>query len=125
MIVPANDTTIALPAKFFNIGLVAEMSHLEFEPAKALHGFKCQVCNDTIQLADGSLYAEAHHIQPLGRDHRGRDVIENILCVCPNHHAELDFGARRIAITDLAATDGHAVASRYVDYHNKTIYRGN
>ena len=59
---------------------------------KELHEFNCQICGHRIKLSDGSHYAAAHHIQPLGGEHNGLNVSENILCVCPNHHAELDLG---------------------------------
>ncbi len=90
---------------------------------KLLHAYKCQICGHTIKLADGLLYAEAHHIQPLGKDHNGHDVKGNILCVCPNHHAELDLGARRIKVSELTTAAGHTISQQYVDYHNKKIYR--
>jgi putative restriction endonuclease len=32
------------------------------------------------------------HIKPLGRPHNGLDVDGNVLCLCPNHHAQLDKG---------------------------------
>jgi hypothetical protein len=89
---------------------------------KALHRQECQICGHTIELPDGSSYAEAHHIQPLGEPHNGPDVIGNILCVCPNHHAELDLRARKITKSELAIVDGHAVARKFVDYHNRKIY---
>ena len=30
------------------------------------------------------------HIQGLGRPHNGPDIIENMLCLCPNHHDQFD-----------------------------------
>lgn len=88
---------------------------------KQLHRYKCQICGHSIQLPDGSFYAEAHHIQPLGEPDNGPDVIGNILCVCPNHHAELDLRARQITVSGLAVVPGHAVERRFVDYHNQKI----
>ncbi len=89
---------------------------------KQLHKYKCQICGVTITLADGSRYAEGHHLQPLGRD--GPDVEENIICVCPNHHAACDFGAIRLNLEELQAADGHVIGKRYIDYHNRVMYRG-
>jgi hypothetical protein len=71
------------------------------------------------QRSDGSYYAEAHHIQPLGQPDNGADIIGNILCVCPNHHAELDLRARRIELADLRTAQGHTIDRRFVDYHNQ------
>jgi predicted restriction endonuclease len=42
------------------------------------------VCGETIPLADGLRYAEAHHIQPFGAPHNGPDISENVICLCPN-----------------------------------------
>lgn len=39
-------------------------------------------------------YAEAAHIRALGSPHNGPDVIENVLCLCPNHHVLFDNGAQ-------------------------------
>jgi len=86
---------------------------------KAMHNGCCQICGATIKLRDGTNYAEAHHIQPLGQPHNGPDMIGNIICVCPNHHAELDY---RIIPLDLAAlkkVQGHSIDPRFVDYHNR------
>lgn len=89
---------------------------------KDLHDYKCQICGHTIVLAGGYRYAEAHHIRPLGGGHNGPDVIGNILCVCPNHHAELDFGASRIRLASLHCASGHTIEPEYVAYHNDKIY---
>jgi hypothetical protein len=89
---------------------------------KELHQFKCQVCGKTIQLPDGSRYAEGHHVQPLGGEHKGPDIVSNILCVCPNHHAELDMGVLRIKLSALRSANGHVVDPKYVEYHNRVIF---
>lgn len=87
------------------------------------HGYKCQVCNHTIQLPDGSYYAEAHHIKPLGIPHNGPDISGNILCLCPNHHVELDYGVTAISLSALRLIDSHAIDPKYVEYHNSHIYK--
>ena len=88
---------------------------------KMLHRHKCQICGHTIKLPNGSYYAEAHHIQPLGQPHNGPDDIGNIVCVCPNHHAELDYGVSQLSRSRLADADGHVVMAKYIAYHNQTI----
>lgn len=88
---------------------------------KVAHEFRCQICGHTIELADGSRYAEAHHIQPLGAPHNGPDVIGNILCLCPNHHAELDYLVAPISVTAFRHADAHPVDLKYVDYHNRLL----
>lgn len=53
----------------------------------------CQVCGKTITLPNGNRYAEGHHLQPLGSSHKGLDLTENIMILCPFHHTEFDYGA--------------------------------
>lgn len=90
---------------------------------KSVHNYECQICGQTIIFHDGSRYAEAHHIHPLGSPHDGPDVLENIICVCPNHHAMCDFGAIRLVEKDLRKKGGHEVGQRYIDYHNNGIFQ--
>lgn len=88
---------------------------------KALHDFKCQICASTITLPDGKLYAEAHHIIPLGSPHNGPDVPSNILVACPTHHAMLDFGCVPLEASSLRSVAGHVIASASLSYHNGVI----
>lgn len=90
---------------------------------KRLHRYECQICGHTIQLPNGSRYSEGHHIQPLGSPHNGPDVIENILCVCPNHHAELDYGVAPINLSTLHTSKCHPIAPQFIEYHNEEIYK--
>lgn len=88
---------------------------------KVMHNYECQVCGHTIVLPDGSRYAEAHHVKPLGSPHNGLDVIGNILCLCPNHHAECDLGVLRLSLSSLQSADGHGVDAQFINYHNREI----
>ena len=89
---------------------------------KMLHEYKCQICCQTIELPDGTRYAEAHHIKPLGQPHSGPDTLGNILCLCPNHHAECDLGACQLSSASLKPGEGHEVEQKFIDYHNSRIY---
>lgn len=89
---------------------------------KEMHNYACQLCGHFIALADGRRYAEAHHIRPLGRPHDGPDRIENIMCLCPNHHAEMDLGFRKVDASDLRSVPGHTIDAQYLGYHNETVY---
>lgn len=55
--------------------------------------WRCQICGSYITLPDQLRYAEGHHLHPLGSKYEGPDVRENILIVCPTHHAEFDYGS--------------------------------
>ena len=79
-------------------------------------GFRCQICGDVILLKGGLPYAEAHHVKPLGSPHDGPDVRENILCVCPNHHVQLDYG-----VITLPKDSFRNIRAEYIDYHNRII----
>lgn len=59
---------------------------------KRLYQFQCQVCGIRLEGLAGP-YAEAAHIRPLGAPHNGPDELYNLLCLCPNHHVLLDYGA--------------------------------
>jgi len=58
-----------------------------------------------------------------GADHKGPDIVENIMCVCPNHHALLDYGAIPINLKNLRISSGHMFSEQYVEYHNTKLYK--
>lgn len=93
---------------------------------KEMHDYRCQVCGVRIEGLNGP-YAEAAHIRPLGAPHDGPDVIENILCLCPNHHVAFDYGGFYVD-DDMNIVGGHGklhtvkahrVGLQYVRYHRK------
>ena len=88
---------------------------------KALHGSRCQICGGSILLPDGSSYVEAHHIIPLGAPHNGPDRPSNIVVVCPNHHAMLDFGSIELGLDSIAKAPGHDIDPKCIEYHNAEI----
>ncbi len=88
---------------------------------KSLHQYRCQLCGYTLRLPNDLMYAEAHHVRPLGEPHSGPDTMENIVCLCPNHHAELDYGSRLLQGTELNVVPGHSVGEEYIRYHNEVI----
>ncbi len=93
---------------------------------KRMYDFQCQVCRTGIYINAG-LYVEAAHIQPLGRPHNGPDSMDNILCLCPNHHVMLDFGGFSIADNlALIGMEGklhqapkHSINPIYLRYHRE------
>lgn len=87
---------------------------------KELHGFRCQICDTRIDFSSGKPYVEAHHIRPLSHD--GPDKSENIICVCPNHHVQLDYGAIKLDSSALMRRNVHTIADEYIVYHNIEIF---
>jgi hypothetical protein len=83
---------------------------------KADEDYKCQLCGVRIILRNGQPYAEAHHVKPLGKPHEGPDTPDNILCVCPNCHVRLDYGAVRLTYDVLKN-----IRTEFINYHNENI----
>lgn len=89
---------------------------------KADHGYCCQICGITIEFPDGSRYAEAHHIRPLGRPHNGPDIRGNMIILCPNHHAMCDYGVIRLEPELLRRIGNHTIDPAFIAYHNERIF---
>lgn len=107
----------------------------ESKKLKRLYFDKCQICNRTIELSDRN-YSETHHLQPLGKTHQGPDIQENMLVVCPNHHAQLDYVAITIDPDSLEIMDkngskfgkfrvsqNHKLQKLYLQYHHDLYSR--
>lgn len=96
---------------------------------KELYHYRCQICGVRLITPVGP-YAEAAHIRPLTAPHYGPDAAENILCLCPNHHALLIFGG--IAIADdltLVGQEGrltidfrHRINREHIRYHRERCW---
>ncbi|MEI6949620.1 HNH endonuclease [Paraflavisolibacter sp. H34] len=79
---------------------------------KVLRDFRCQFCGTTIKKKDGSNYIEAAHIK--AKHLKGRETLDNIILLCPNHHKEFDFGDRIIISHTKKSVD---VILNGTDYH--------
>jgi putative restriction endonuclease len=98
---------------------------------KELYEYHCQICGVRLEGLAGP-YAEAAHIRPLGMPHNGPDSLDNLLCLCPNHHVLFDYGG--IAIADdfsLLGSDGrltvkpqHQINLVHIQYHRDHYYKG-
>jgi putative restriction endonuclease len=100
------------------------------QKVKQLHDYTCQICGMRLETPAGP-YAEGAHIRPLGRPHDGPDVIENVLCLCPNDHVRFAYG--EIMVLDdltIVGRDGtaqghlrvapdHALVKEYLAYHRE------
>jgi putative restriction endonuclease len=98
---------------------------------KALYDYRCQVCGIRLEGSAGP-YAEAAHIRPLGAPHGGSDTLDNLLCLCANHHVLFDYGGFAIA-DDLAllgigghliVKSEHTITIAYIRYHRAHYYGG-
>jgi len=88
---------------------------------KSMNQNHCQICGESISLRDGKLYSEVHHIKPLGQPHNGPDKLQNMLCVCPNCHVKLDYGAIKLDIKKITLSQEHTIDNEFINYHNQVI----
>lgn len=96
---------------------------------KELYDYTCQICGERLEVHSGP-YAECCHIKPLGRPHDGPDVMENVLCLCPNCHVLFDHHA--ITINDdfsipqlgtkLNVAENHNLNIDYIRYHRDRVH---
>lgn len=99
---------------------------------KQKYDYECQVCEKARKRSPQEKYAEGHHLHPLGES--GPDRERNILILCPNHHADFDYGMievdpQTLEVThayddDLTGTQltvhpDHDLAKEYLRYHNQ------
>ena len=63
-----------------------------FPSADSSHDNACQLCQTRIPSIGGRFYSEGAHVRPIGNPHLGADSLNNLLCLCPNHHTQLDVG---------------------------------
>ncbi len=95
---------------------------------KKLYENKCQICNYLITKPNNEYYSEVHHIWPLGKKPiGGDDDYENMLVLCPTHHAEFDYTVIKISnngeniigkgadTKKLFFKEGHKIAQKNID----------
>jgi len=97
---------------------------------KTLHDHTCQACGEQLKTSRGP-YAEGAHIKPVGSPHNGPDTLDNMLCLCPNHHVLFDRGAFTV-LDDLSlnglrgklrTVPGHTINRDYIAYHHEHYKR--
>jgi 5-methylcytosine-specific restriction protein A len=60
-------------------------------------GGSCEYCGNLgFKMKNGRHYIEAHHVIVLSK--QGKDTVENVIALCPNHHREAHFGAEAEAL---------------------------
>jgi predicted restriction endonuclease len=96
---------------------------------KRIHEDKCQMCGQQLVVGDRT-YSEGAHIKALGGPHDGPDMVDNILCLCPNCHVQFDLGAvliqddfkilrNGVADGELRRHPDHQINLDYVAHHRQ------
>jgi 5-methylcytosine-specific restriction endonuclease McrA len=81
------------PRRFEASAVVFERDPLVIAIARKRASYRCEIpeCSTpSFVVANGERYCEVHHIQPLAEG--GADTIDNVACLCANHHREVHLG---------------------------------
>ena len=104
---------------------------------KSLYQSRCQICSFSSRLPRGTRYAECHHLRPLGQPHGGPDIQTNMIVLCPNHHAMIDYGVIAIHPDEMTVQSiehnlpehhksldarRHPLGSEFLEYHYTNIF---
>jgi putative restriction endonuclease len=78
------------------------------------------------------------HIKGLGRPHNGPDIIENMICLCPNHHEQFDdygfyidpnsyeiIGLDSFEGKKISINNKHHIESEFFEYHYENYLKNN
>ena len=82
---------------------------------KELYQNKCQICDYTFEYADDKFYSEVHHYNPLNAN--ADDDFDNMIVVCPNHHAEFDYNLIVIDIDGKSILDKNGNKIATIRFH--------
>lgn len=88
---------------------------------KNLYYNRCQICGYTFEYEKGKFYSEVHHYNPLKAS--ADDELDNMIVVCPNHHAEFDHGMIVVDPSGTAILD--RLGKKIADIHFKNGHRLN
>lgn len=143
---PINDPIFVPPGAAPPVDLVSPPDHVGHETVRAirdtagarelkeLYRNECQVCGYALKDGAGRLHSEVHHIRPLHEG--GSDTRDNMVVLCPRHHAEFDYGAMLVGESGrvvgrgagegdrIAFRDGHSLAPANVMHAMKGLPGG-
>ena len=108
------------------------------EMIKSIYDFRCQVCRIRLDTPYKRPIAIGAHIKGLGTPHNGPDNIENMLCLCPNHHDQLDkysysinpldhsiIGLKEFQNQKLFKEKKHKLNNLFLEYHYQYFLKVN
>ena len=107
------------------------------EQIKKIYEYRCQICSVYLKTPAGAIAIGAH-IKGLGKPHDGPDVIENMICLCPNHHEQFDdygfyIDPNNFEIKGLENFEGkkinlnkkHEIDKNFLQYHFEEYLKNN
>ena len=65
---------------------------------KEYRQYKCQICESlghnpySFKKKNGEYYVETHHIIPVSDTKNSKLSVDNLICLCPNHHKQVHYG---------------------------------
>lgn len=123
---PINDPIFVPPRAAPPVDLVSPPDNVGYEMVRAIrdtaearelkemYGNKCQVCGYALEDGAGRPHSEVHHVRPLHEG--GSDTRDNMVVLCPRHHAEFDYGAMLVAesgrVVGRGAREGDRISFR-------------
>lgn len=121
------------PAKYYAHTIRFIRDTEKSQNLKKIYDNRCQICNFTFQIQNSEKYSEVHHVWPLGEG--GIDDYNNMVVLCPNHHAEFDYGVigfdsennEKIVDTNgklvgkISFHSGHSLKQENIIYHVKRM----
>jgi 5-methylcytosine-specific restriction protein A len=100
------------------LDVILRKKHL-VDRIKKLYNNTCQLCSIQLEIGKNRYYSEVHHITPLGKPYNGKDILENMICVCPNCHALLDL--KVIRLNPKCLNLKHSISVESIEHHNSQI----
>lgn len=100
---------------------------------KKIYQNKCQICNYSFPEYVRSGYSEVHHVWPMADN--GDDDFDNMLVLCPNHHAEFDYrivqfdsknndqiiDLKDVNLGKISFKKGHKLDEKNILFHNEEV----
>lgn len=122
------------PIRTFSEGFRVARDSRPVKELKLLYDYKCSLCDSHLTGVNQPI-VEVHHLIPLGKPHDGLDIKENMIVLCPNHHAQFDAGVLFLStslevynifgeMVKKEIQNLHYISKDSIIYHNEFLYKG-
>ena len=105
-------------------------SQKNVDAIKKMYLYRCQVCGIQLDVPDRLPICIGAHIKGIGFPTRGPDEVENMLCLCPNHHDQFDafaftinpenlkiIGLNEFNAKKIQLNKKHNIDKQFLQYH--------